>query len=1193
MPSLHQKRKTYLKEYRQNNSFKRTEYNKRYYAQNKEKATANSRATYYSDPQKKKAASKALYSAAPEKKKAASRAAPDKKKAACRAQYWVDSEKYKAIARDQYRINTFKKKAVSKAYFAKNRSNRLKSYRKYHCCHKKEICLNKKARYNLTHPKPHVTEKNVKCVQANLLDNPEAKSKLKKKFKGLNPYVAQSMGRGLKVAVCRIAARKLINKVLQIRRLNAGELLKTIKCVKSISITSEDDFGKGRHSAATEPYFYDAAYKPVKRDTAIPINEQGQCIVAVEITPETELQACTWECSKECKPISEGEVDAILCLKAAFDLSVEDVRAALNTCDFGCPYGHYTNLVNSTPRKGHPIVCHCGNECGSQLRILRAASTHFPILRTFLHQIHSALVCHKCVCKIDQALSAGDYSKLMKITGIKYIESLLSNDVDLKYEQITHNNSYLRQPDLEDKLVFTHAALITELEKEIDDFPELVCCCCERLNQRKSISVVRLSDNFNSDVWPDLKCHILKNNPDAAKQVLYMCYYCKNMIKSNKMPPRCVLNGLQNVSIPPELAILDPLSRQLIQCAKCYQTIVRLGTYTGKVPSYNSLKACKGTMFFLPLPLNKTLETIQEIQSSNCPHITLPNPELYIIVNGRPTKSKVVWRSLVNINHVKAAIKTLKSCNWLYKHVHKESIDESTKQIIECSNNATRKMLEKATTADIDAFQAYTVRNLDNKLSTTSDIEQYKVLSVTEDPINNKQQHLDVMCFPVLFPTGEFGKFHPRKEKLSHSEYIKSRLLNKDSRFRKDAQYVFYLLWQKEMRELSAGVYNLLKSTRRQSMSVSMLLEQVNSSDEHLESHLCTMLQSVRGTKQYWFIRHSELKCMIREWGSPTLFLTFSCAEYESPDITEYLMKVNNVPPSYNIGKLCVEDPISVSRKFSLKFHAFFRKVIIKGEVLGKVDHFYWKKEYQNRGAPHYHVLIWIRDAPVIDRDEPKKILEWIQERITCHIPDKDGSPELHRLVTRYQLHKCSKYCKRRKRCGKHSFITKCRFGFPRPVSENAAINPVQESLKSRSKIYQLTRTESEVRVNDYNPLLLMLWKANIDIQFIAESSLALAHYVSGYVTKAERSSMQEIWQEVSDTKSIYSRLWSFGIRSLHFRESGLYEASDLLLGDHLTVKSDTVKWVDASMPHKRNRRLKDHKRLQKLAKQDPQNMSL
>ena len=158
-------------------------------------------------------------------------------------------------------------------------------------------------------------------------------------------------------------------------------------------------------------------------------------------------------------------------------------------------------------------------------------------------------------------------------------------------------------------------------------------------------------------------------------------------------------------------------------------------------------------------------------------------------------------------------------------------------------------------------------------------------------------------------------------------------------------------------------------------MSVSKLLDSVEASDEHIEANLCTMLQSVRGTKQYWFLRQSELKCMIREWGSPTLFLTFSCAEYESPDITEYLRRVNNVSPSYNIGRLCTEDPISVSRKFSLKLHAFFRKVILNGEVLGKVDHFYWKKEYQACGAPHYHVLLWIRGAPVIGQHDPDRVL--------------------------------------------------------------------------------------------------------------------------------------------------------------------------------------------------------------------------
>ena len=83
---------------------------------------------------------------------------------------------------------------------------------------------------------------------------------------------------------------------------------------------------------------------------------------------------------------------------------------------------------------------------------------------------------------------------------------------------------------------------------------------------------------------------------------------------------------------------------------------------------------------------------------------------------------------------------------------------------------------------------------------------------------------------------------------------------------------------------------------------------------------------------------------MLRELGPPSLFLTLSCAEYASADIEEYLRKVNDLPPSYNIGKLCTEDPISVSIKFSAMFHAFF-KIFIKGGALGKVDHYYQEGE--------------------------------------------------------------------------------------------------------------------------------------------------------------------------------------------------------------------------------------------------------
>ena len=89
----------------------------------------------------------------------------------------------------------------------------------------------------------------------------------------------------------------------------------------------------------------------------------------------------------------------------------------------------------------------------------------------------------------------------------------------------------------------------------------------------------------------------------------------------------------------------------------------------------------------------------------------------------------------------------------------------------EIANNASSTMLDKADEHNISGFQAFSIRNLDNKLSTKSDIEQYKLLNVREDPIDSRQQYLDVMCFPTLYPTGKFGKYHTREVKLTHTDF--------------------------------------------------------------------------------------------------------------------------------------------------------------------------------------------------------------------------------------------------------------------------------------------------------------------------------------------------------------------------------------------------------------------------------------
>ena len=155
-------------------------------------------------------------------------------------------------------------------------------------------------------------------------------------------------------------------------------------------------------------------------------------------------------------------------------------------------------------------------------------------------------------------------------------------------------------------------------------------------------------------------------------------------------------------------------------------------------------------------------------------------------------------------NHLGTAVWPLLKQYMLQKNP--KAVDEAVQDVVEVVKKTSSTVLEKATKEDISNLQCYTIRNLSTKQFTGDDIEQYKLMNMQEEPIDSRQKYLDVMCFPTLFPDGNFGKYHDRQKKISHSEYIKSRLLNKDSRFRKDPRYVFYLLWHKELREVSAGV---------------------------------------------------------------------------------------------------------------------------------------------------------------------------------------------------------------------------------------------------------------------------------------------------------------------------------------------------------------------------------------------------
>ena len=239
------------------------------------------------------------------------------------------------------------------------------------------------------------------------------------------------------------------------------------------------------------------------------------------------------------------------------------------------------------------------------------------------------------------------------------------------------------------------------------------------------------------------------------------------MLNDNKLPATCVLNDLYVEKIPKELSQLNALGRQLVQRVKPFQTIIRLGTYTGKVPIYNAIKGLKGTMFFLPLPLQNTIEAFDDLGIPNDIMSEdlqlLPDPELYILLDGRPTKDKVVWQTLVDVNDIKKAVTKLKETNWLYKNIDENSVDDAAKKAIEVVSSTSSTLIKKATKADIAELEVYTIRRLDEGLPLGSDLEHYKMLKIEELALDNRLKYLDIMCFPCLFPTGRFGEFHPRE----------------------------------------------------------------------------------------------------------------------------------------------------------------------------------------------------------------------------------------------------------------------------------------------------------------------------------------------------------------------------------------------------------------------------------------------
>ena len=133
---------------------------------------------------------------------------------------------------------------------------------------------------------------------------------------------------------------------------------------------------------------------------------------------------------------------------------------------------------------------------------------------------------------------------------------------------------------------------------------------------------------------------------------------------------------------------------------------------------------------------------------------------------------------------------------------------------------------------------------------------------------------------------------------------------------------------------------------------------------------------------------------------------------------------------------------MTCARHFDYQISLFPRIFLLSNVApLGKISDWFYRVEYQQRGSPHIHMLIWIENAPEYGKDDTADVTSFIDQIITCQRPRANA--ELLNLVNR-QEHRHSHTCRKNTKA-------ECRFNYPQPPMRNTEVlYPLDDDLPEK-----------------------------------------------------------------------------------------------------------------------------------------------
>ena len=276
---------------------------------------------------------------------------------------------------------------------------------------------------------------------------------------------------------------------------------------------------------------------------------------------------------------------------------------------------------------------------------------------------------------------------------------------------------------------------------------------------------------------------------------------------------------------------------------------------------------------------------------------------------------------------------------------------------------------------------------------------------------NDEDIYLEESLFPHLFPYGNGGYVSSvlaGGHNMGFAVYVRNRLKHANSKFRKDSTYVFFLQLIKEQIEMRRGITTHLRKTKSTPGMTKQMYQQMDK--ENVQRHGGTYMafKHMRGTSMYFQDAKARLMATLQQNGAPHLFQTISMAEYQWDELfksiyeaaykeeatPERLSKLSRAQRS----KLITDDFVMTTSHFQKRVQKLITTLTSKKDFLAKnkdgdmtgyeVVHYFYRIEFQARGAPHLHSLLWLgkKGAGKLENQNETEITESgnIQEKELC-----------------------------------------------------------------------------------------------------------------------------------------------------------------------------------------------------------------